>query len=179
LSSNISAQLPEVYKQAIIRWKLGHHTFHVLLVSMNTVLEACLPAVSAGNWMMLVQGLVTLRTLFDSATSTMLYTADFSEQIYEDLIRPSMAFPLLSPGFSGQLNTEHQIMQDGVRRLSEALKETLGQKREQWPPAVAKAWTELGLARARNRKFHALVCRKFVPGGDSLLRQFYRSKDEL
>lgn len=128
---------------------------------------------------MLVQALVTLRALFDSATSTMLYTADFSEHIYGQLIRPSMAFPLLSAGFSGMLNTEHLIMQDGVRRLSEALKASLGCNREQWPPTVAEAWTEFRLAQSRNRKFHALVCRKFVPGGDSLLSQFYRLKAQL
>lgn len=161
--------------QAVLRWKQGHHVFHVLLVSMNTVLDDSMNALVQRDWSRLVSSLNRLTALYDASTSTMKYAADFSKDRYENLIRPSMMPPYLSPGFTGELNTEHKVMVDGVLNLRHCLQAELG-TRKQWPADVVEAWTRLSKSQSQNRKHHALVCQKFVDDGASLLQEFYADK---
>ena len=177
----MASDTPEAitYQQAIMRWKQGHHVFHLLLVTINTLLDDCLVQVHNRNWSELICPLHLLRVLFDSATSSMVYTADFPEQYYTTLIRPSMSFPFLSPGFSGQLNREHDIMHMKMRKLAQGLTSVLGSQRESWPSPLVGAWKELGVAQAYNRRNHALICQKFVPNGGSLLQLFYKDHESI
>jgi hypothetical protein len=130
-------------------------------------------AIGINNVRAVVELLGQLRILYDAATANMVYTSDFPRLIYETVVRPSMMPPFLSPGFSGTLNTEHNVMLDRLKQLREALQEAFGSSKEEWPVGVARAWSELSQAQARNRRHHGLICSKFVPDGVSLLRHFY------
>ena len=103
--------------QALLRWKLGHHAFHLHLAAMNTLLADADRFAESARWSELADALDRLRILYDGATATMRYAADFSPDMYERLIRPSMAPPFTSPGFSGTLNLEHELMLDQLREL--------------------------------------------------------------
>jgi hypothetical protein len=174
-----SQSLSAAHQRAIRHWKQGHHVFHILLVTMNTEIESCLIAIQKHKWEEAVRVLHLLRLLFEAATHTMVYTADFQISLYESFIRPSMTTPFVSPGFSGLLNKEHALMLQAMHQLGTLLNQILGQQRENWPADLARAWSKLGLAQAYNRRKHALVCRKFVPDGDSLLRQFYQQQKQM
>ncbi|MFC4076188.1 hypothetical protein [Salinithrix halophila] len=177
MEQTTTASVPSVYQQAALRWKQGHHVFHVVLVTMNTMLEASMDALKQRDWPRLTASLDRLTALYKASTSTMKYAADFPVTLYEELIRPSMMPPFISPGFSGELNTEHTMMLEGFQHLRSRMKEELG-NREQWPTPVAKSWTRLLSAQAYSRKHHALVCQKFVKDGASLLKDFYANKKE-
>jgi hypothetical protein len=166
--------VPAPVLDAALRWKLGHHAFHVLLVTMNTRLDEAFARLEEGDWRRAVRVLDELSRLYDAATSTMTYAADFDRQEYESLVRPSMMPPFASPGFSGVFNRDHEVMLGGVRQLRTFMKE----RRSRLPDQVTVAWERLWEAQRANRDNHMLVCRTFVDEGRSLLMEFLRARRE-
>jgi tryptophan 2,3-dioxygenase len=166
---------------AIRRWKLGHHAFHLYLLAMNTELPVALDLLERRSWHGLTASLHKLIRLYDAATASMKYAADFDPAEYEQLIRPSMAPPFLSPGFSGEQNADHSTMLGLMARTQTTMKRLLRNSRLGDIPAdVRAAATALWAAQSRNRRHHVLVCDKFVPGGGSLLKDhFARSENQL
>lgn len=159
----------------IVRWKRGHHVFHVYLTAMNSLLEDCLGLLAGREWQSLEAELDELTNLYDASTAGMRYAADFAPDDYTEVVRPSMEPPFLSPGFSGVMNREHREMLSGVRCLRAAIRrEPAGV-----PRPVGDAWTRLEDAQRRNRASHEFVCRRFVPDGVSLLRGFHRERRRL
>lgn len=167
---------PPGHGLAITRWKRGHQSFHIQLIIINTLIEDSLATLEAGDYSQLARCLSRLSVLYDASTATMRYAADFPRELYQDFVRPSMMPPFVSPGFSGILNTEHNVMIEGLKRLARALNKKLGRHEERWPAEVAQAWASLGEAQAHNRNNHSLICHKFVDTGVSLLKQFYADK---
>lgn len=161
-------------RDAALRWKLGHHAFHVLLVAMNTRVHEAEAGLAAHDWRAAVRSLRDLTELYDAATATMHYTSSFRRDEYESFVRPSMMPPFVSPGFSGVFNQEHEQMLDGVKRLRSFMKE----RRSRLPDQVVVAWERLWEAQRTNRNSHMLVCRKFVDEGQSLLMEFFRERRE-
>ncbi|MGW2597181.1 hypothetical protein [Streptomyces klenkii] len=154
---------------ALRRWKLGHQLFHVLLATMNTVLDETLAAAQDNRWPSLLQGMEQLRALYDAATAAMAYASDVPPAAYEDEIRPSMQPPFVGPGFSGVFNREHRAMTIGMHRLRRAVKDL--------PPGTGlvdelrHAALSLQAAQSRNHSSHVKICERCVPSGTSLLRQ--------
>jgi len=167
-------QIPPGADDAVIRWKLGHQAFHLNLAVMNTCLGDARESLEAGRWSELSETLDRLEVLYDAATATMRYAADFSPELYETLIRPSMAPPFVSPGFSGVLNLEHEQMLGRLRELRRGLKEI--ERAGSAPDAVVEAAARLRAAQARNRRNHMFVCQHFVPDGPSLLSEYFSSQ---
>ncbi|MCQ8773875.1 hypothetical protein [Streptomyces telluris] len=161
-------QSGEEQRDALRRWKLGHQLFHVLLATMNTVLDDTLAAAQDTRWPSLVQGMERLRVLYDAATATMAYASDFPPALYQDEIRPSMQPPFVGPGFSGVFNREHRAMTIRMHRLRRAVKDL--------PPeagpadAIRHAALSLQAAQSRNHSSHVKICERCVPSGTSLLR---------
>jgi hypothetical protein len=170
------SRLPAAYQQAVFRWKGGHQNFHIILTTMNTIVGECMLALQNEDYSLLAQQFRYLCRLYHAATANMVYSADFPPELYEKFIRPSMMPPFLSPGFSGTLNTDHNVMLEGMRQLSKALYGALGTNQADWPAQVAETWEELRRAQIRNRQHHGLVCQKFVAGGVSLLRDFHKQR---
>jgi len=161
--------------QALRRWKEGHQALHVYLVIINTVIGDATEAIRFNDSPKISSCLGRLAVLYDAATATMQYSADFSPQLYENVVRPSMAPPLLPPGFSGMLNTEHCLMVAEFKNLSRALRESYGHDPSGWPPGVAGRWASVQLAKVENLKRHKVICSRFVAEGESLLRQALQS----
>jgi hypothetical protein len=159
---------------ALLRWKLGHHLFHLQLAAMNTLLGSARESVESASWYQLAETFDCLSVLYDGATATMRYAADFPPELYQRLIRPSMAPPFTSPGFSGTLNLEHQLMLDQLRELRRQF--TAIGLSDTPPRAARNAAARLWGAQARNRSHHKLICQRFVPDGRSMLRAFFREQ---
>jgi len=165
--------LSAAQQTAIKRWKLGHHAFHLYLLAMNTELPVALKLMEREKWGQLAVSLRRLTRLYDAATASMKYAADFDPAEYEGLIRPSMSEPFLSPGFSAQQNQDHSKMIHLMNQARSTLKEVLRESRaEDVPPDIHSAATSLWAAQSRNRRHHVLICNRFVPGGGSLLKEY-------
>lgn len=165
---------PPGTEQAVLRWKLGHQMFHLHLAAMNTLLDDARMSLDTTSWVKLAGEFEELTVLYDAATATMRYAADFSQELYERMIRPSMAPPFLSPGFSGTLNLEHEHMLERLTDVRRRFKET--DRNSRLPDQVRTAATRLWAAQSRNRRNHMLVCEKFVPNGASLLSEHFKSR---
>lgn len=162
--------------EAIIRWEKGHQIFHIELVTMNSLLDAALEALVRGEDPYLHKILHQLTMLFDAATATFIYTSDFSPENYNNHVRPSMMPPVVKPGFSGILNTEHKIMKTKIRQLRQNLEKEAGLEIADCSPETTNAWNLFLQAQKRNQQLHGLVCQKFVPQGVSLLKQYYKEE---
>jgi hypothetical protein len=160
---------------AVGRWILGHQTFHLQLIAMLSLLDRCRRSVEQDDRPRLVRSLRDLCTLFDASSANMVYTASFSPLLYAEVVRPTMMPPNLSPGFSGQLSHEHELMMDELKRLKVALQDRWGGG-ELWPAEVVEAWRQVEGAVRRIRKNHGLVCQQFVPDGASLLNDFFAAR---
>ncbi len=168
------AGLSPTQRNAVTRWKLGHHVFHLLLVALNTRLDEAIDRLAAEDWTATSATLHDLARLYDAATAAMAYAADFPRTEYEVLVRPSMMPPFASEGFSGVYNTEHTVMLAGVRELRRLYKQRRG---DGVPPHVQDAWQRLLDAQRDNRHHHMYVCHRFVDEGASLLQRFWAHRD--
>ncbi|MFI7096702.1 hypothetical protein [Streptomyces lydicus] len=158
---------------AVRRWKLGHHVFHLHLTVMNTYLTSLQKCVEERDWQSTRPLLDTLSRLYGAATSCMRYASDFPATAYESLIRPSMEPPWLNPGFSGKFNTDHERMLHLMRTIRTGLKSAI--RAGNVPEDVERAATRLWRAQSQNRASHKLICEKFVPGGQSLLQDYFNA----
>ncbi|AZS70070.1 hypothetical protein DDE74_03155 [Streptomyces lydicus] len=158
---------------AVRRWKLGHHVFHLHLTVMNTYLASLEKSIDEEDWRSVTPLLTKLSRLYGAATSCMRYASDFPETAYESLIRPSMEPPWLNPGFSGKFNSDHERMLDLMRTIRTSLKRAI--RSGKVPEEVEKAATQLWRAQSHNRANHKLICEKFVPGGQSLLQDYFNA----
>jgi hypothetical protein len=168
-----TVRLAPIQQLAIRRWKGGHHAFHVLLVAMNTRLDQAAALLDRGEHEAAAPLLDELCALYRAATALMRYASDFRAAEYETLVRPSMMPPFASPGFSGLANQDHAIMLDRMARLRTAVA-----REEEASARVTAAGARLTTAQKDNRASHMLVCRRFVPDGQSLLRDFFRQRRE-
>lgn len=154
---------------ALVRWRLGHHAFHLHLVVINTVLSRASRSCTRRRWTDLATDLERLRVLFDGASATMHFAADFDTDDYHRVVRPSMEPPFLSPGFSASFGQEHVVMLRRTRRLHRLLRAAEATEGI-LPGDVPTACRRLRQAEARIRREHHLICRRLVPEGGSLLR---------
>jgi hypothetical protein len=88
------AQNPAADRLSVADPKIRHqHMFHLHLTAMNSLLKRAHAHLEESRWAELAPVLEHLRVLYDGATATMHYTADFDPGQYTRLIRPSMAPP--------------------------------------------------------------------------------------
>jgi hypothetical protein len=111
-----------------------------------------------------------LAALFEATAASMKYASNFDSELYDTTIRPSMAPPVIKPGFSGSLNIDHKRMMTSLVSVPDMLKQRFGEETSTWPTAVLAAWRSLVNAEQQARYHHGLVCRRLVTGGPSLLR---------
>lgn len=161
--------------QAVRRWKVGHHVFHLQIITLTSLIQQILDEMEQGAWGAIPGELRRVADLYDSATASMKFAADFRPEAYESLIRPSMGEPLLSPGFSGTLNQDHTQMLERLHHLKRTLRSLRAQGT--LPAEAADAMQHLWKAQSKNRRHHMLVCERFVPGGESQLKQFLNQRE--
>ncbi|POX38592.1 hypothetical protein C3486_22505 [Streptomyces sp. Ru73] len=168
--------LDEEQKTAVRRWKLGHHVFHLHLTVMNTHLVTLRKAVDEEDWVTARRLLEVLTRLYRAATACMQYASDFPRESYDGLLRPSMEPPWVSPGFSGKFNTDHERMLELVKEVRGPLKKAA--RTGAAPADVRDAAQRLWQEQSRNRAQHKLICEKFVPGGQSLLQEYFVTRPQ-
>jgi hypothetical protein len=162
---------------AVRRWTLGHQIFHYYLVAMITILDE-LNDLDAPSEERSAQLLRDLAELFGATAASMKYASNFDRDVYDRVIRPTMAPPIAKPGFSGLLNVDHERMMALLVPVPDALKRRFGEETSSWPAPIAEAWHALVDAEQQARYDHGFVCRRLVVEGPSLLRQHMAGKSK-
>jgi hypothetical protein len=171
-----TAAAPSLVVTAVRRWKLGHQVFHIQLVVMTTLFAEATLLMRGNDVARVCRVVGKLRSLFDAATANMVYASSFPPEMYTRLIRPSMAPPYVSPGFSGLLSREHAAMLRSWKQFREAAAEVLGPRRDRWPGELRQELAALQRAVEVNQQNHVRVCSRFVPAGGSLLSEFFAAR---
>ena len=160
------------------RWRLGHRAFDIILEAIIKVLIGATQAMDRDDFGGLRHSLAKLASLLESATEAMHFAADFAAADYRNLVRPTMEPPHVPPGFSGTLNERHAEFLERFRSFESRVKTRFGDCLEAAPADLAESWRTVLKMRSKNLAAHGLVCERFVPGGESLLKQHLKSKKE-
>lgn len=173
-----SPDLPASAVDAAHRWKTGHHLFHLILATMNTRLDQAVEALERIEPDIVTASVAVndVTALFHAATASMHFASDFPKPMYETVIRPSMSPPWMPEGFSGIFNREHEVLSTSLRRLKAVARSTPSDSAG--APRLRESLSQLWRAQSHNRREHRLICEKFVPGGDSLLKQHFANADQ-
>jgi hypothetical protein len=138
-------------------------------------IRRCRESLGFGEYERLSLELKELALLYRAATSAFRYAAAFDRESYVGAVRPSMMPPRLPEGFSGTLNFLHTEMKHALQGLQKEIVPILEVPGNGW---LGEAWQELLQAKSENLRNHGLVCNRLVPGGRSLLREYYANKQE-
>jgi hypothetical protein len=145
---------------ALLRWKIGHHLFFVLIQALLLTHNQLQQALAARDLPAAQAALATGAQLWWATASAFRYTGDFPAEDYELIVRPSMSPPNLKEGFSGFFSPDHaQLIRTlkSVQRPLEELRPALGEEHAEYLRSLDAAY-----------EAHACVCEVFVGGGHSL-----------
>ena len=137
------------------RWMRGHQLFLVITQAMIASLNHLEDIVGQGRDDSETAGAIEqLVVLLRAAAGSMRLTGDFPPDVYDTIIRPSMAPPELPDGFSGIFSSDHRFL---VSRLREVTPLVSGLKAR-----MHDAHTLLVKAFADLYDDHINVCANFV-----------------
>jgi hypothetical protein len=149
---------PEI--DPIERWICGHHVFFVLVQGLLAAHTWFARALSDGRRHEAVENLALTTDLWWAAAAAFRFAGDFPRAAYIEIVRPSMAPPHVSEGFSGLAFAEHRLLitlLQSLRPQLEALPTELHAQRERYMWAFNTMYES-----------HAYVCAHFVEEGASL-----------
>lgn len=150
-------RLPRVHHRKITpaaaarRWLRGHQIFLVLTQAMLVAL-AGLDETSPEPARL--QAIERLTALMVASSAALQLTGDFAAEIYDDVIRPTMAPPFMPDGFSGLFSSDHRMLVSRLRDLRPLLDFGDGK--------LAQARRELVASFAAVYDSHIAVCSRFV-----------------
>lgn len=165
--------------KAINRWKRGHQVFDLLLDGINQCLARLKSRDLITEQNEVAEGLRSTARMFRASTIAFNYASDFSSAAYTEVVRPSMQPPNQPEGFSGQLNAKHREFKKNFGDIEILLEKIYGTDTNLWAREVREAWYELLTAKTENQRQHGRVCQKFVPNGQSLLREYLKKTKEI
>lgn len=141
-------------------WIEGHRLFAVLTQMATVALRhACMHS-RLGLPAAATSGLDTAAALFRSSAAALRITSNFSATEYRERIRPLMAPPEVSAGFSGLLSVDHRMLVATLRQCRRGLDS----------PAVSPGAERLRAALTAVYGAHEGVCERFVGDAAPSLR---------
>lgn len=133
------------------RWLRGHQIFLVLTQAMLVVLADLNDATPESGRLRAIE---TLAALMDASSAAMRLTGDFAPEIYDQVIRPTMAPPFMPDSFSGLFSSDHRMLVARLRELRGLLGGAEGR--------LADAHNALVGSFALVYDSHIAVCARFV-----------------
>ena len=113
---------------AMFRWKVGHHLFNLLTTFLTVSTEKAITAIENGDDEWAVQNLDRASTFLRAGIACEWYAANFSSDIYAEIVRPSMAMQDVpgGDGFSGDQNAEFNRFKMAKEKLKTVLRDKRG-----------------------------------------------------
>jgi len=160
--------LPEI---SLTRWRLGHHTFFILIQSLILVLKSFQQAMQENRWSDAKKFLNFASSLMYSVTIVMRFTSDFPIEIYTKVIRPSMSVPQCKVDLSGLMGKDHKYFISVLSLLKPIFKKI---------PVELKAHHDtFAQVLAYMYDCHKWVCGQFVGDKPSLLSAHRSNKTSV
>jgi hypothetical protein len=144
------------------RWILGHQLFAALTQGLVLAMRAFESAMQDCDDAAAATSLSLAGDLLLASASAFRFTADFSPEIYRDVIRPSMAPPQMRRGFSGLLSSDHKYLVAVMTRS----RPSMAQARQRFAELHDRLTQALQLV----YDVHKLVCARFDGDAVSSIR---------
>ncbi|AGP38558.1 hypothetical protein BE04_34360 [Sorangium cellulosum] len=145
---------------ALGRWVLGHHAFFVLVQALLMAHRWLSEALANRDVPRAREALAISTQLWWATAASFRFTGDFSNDDYNNIVRPTMAPPFVQDGFSGLFFEEHARLIRTLKSIRPALRAL--------PPKLARSHRLYLWALATAYESHAFVCERFVDQGASL-----------
>ncbi|MEJ8562121.1 hypothetical protein QTO30_13405 [Yoonia sp. GPGPB17] len=145
---------PALAPSALFRWKQQHHLFFVIIHGMLYLLHVLEEAMERNHAPVIKAILQDFAELMDASEVAFRLASDFSQDAYENEIRPDMhAF---DPHFSGLFYADHKELISRMRLLRR-VSDDFQQELDHIDAAITQSY-----------EAHALVCLRFVGETSSL-----------
>lgn len=171
------AQSPAWTEQvAFYRWQVGHHFFDLCAIFCTDALQATECAIREEAIQAGVHSLEQAETFLRGTTAAMWYAGDFSAQIYQQIIRPSMVLPGAPAGFSGDQNADYHRLKQTKLQLKKFLRECYGNDLAAMPPLLHHALLRFHEADIENDEHHLLIAAHTVGADQSLAQKEWQAE---
>lgn len=154
---------------ALLRWKIGHQIFFVLIQGLIVTLSCLERSIRAGDLEEAGAALAAATALMHSSGASLRLAADFEREDYEQIVLPSMSAPHVTERFSGLMSSDHREMVRLLTRLRELLDEL--------PGGLVSELEAFASALDETYEAHKLVCERFGGAGRPSLRMGERAKE--
>lgn len=161
---------------AFYRWQVGHHFFDLCAIFCTDALHSAECAIREEAIQTGVHSLEQAETFLRGTTAAMWYAGDFSAQIYQQIIRPSMVMPGTPAGFSGDQNADYNRMKKGKQQLKKLLRECYGNDLVAMHPLLHRSLLRFHEADIENDEQHLLIAAHKVGVDQSLAQKEWQAE---
>ena len=157
---------------AMFRWKVGHHFFNLITTFLTVSTEKAIAAINARDDESAMLHLDRAATFLRAGIACEWYAANFSSDIYAEIVRPSMAMQDVpgGDGFSGDQNAEF----NRFKVAKELLKGTLRRKRGSLSPQVQHAVRQFVEMYVQDGEHHVLLASAMAGTSPSIAQDEWR-----
>lgn len=161
---------------ACYRWLAGHHFFNLCAIFCTAALQAAECAIREQAIMVGAHSLHQAETFLRGTTAAMWYAGDFSAQIYQQIIRPSMVMAGAPAGFSGDQNADYHHMKQTKQQLKKLLRNCYGNDLVAMPPLLHQALLRFHEADIESNEHHLLIAAHKVGTDQSLAQKEWQAE---
>lgn len=154
---------------AMFRWRVGHHIFNMITVFLTYETERAIEALQNGDDAATVTHLDRASTFLRAGIACEWYAANFSSDIYAEIVRPSMQMQDVpgGDGFSGDQNAEF----NRFKVAKEKLKTRLRDKRGTLSPQVENALRQFVEMYVQDGEHHVLLASAMAGNSPSIAQE--------
>lgn len=106
---------------ALERWEKGHQLFFVLIQDLVLVHKRLSRALMEQDWPAVSDALCDAEELWWSCATAFHHTGDFTREVFNNTVRPSMEPPNEQEGFSGMWSADHMALIVALGKLRPSL----------------------------------------------------------
>ncbi len=152
---------------AMFRWLVGHHLFDLITIFLTRSVHDAVDALQQGDEETVVTQLDYASTFLRAGIACEWYAANFSSQIYSEIVRPSMAQQDVpgGDGFSGDQNAEF----NRFKHAKEVLKRAL--RNRQLSPMVEQAVRQFVEMYVQDMEHHVLLASAMAGNSPSIAQE--------
>lgn len=154
---------------AMFRWIVGHHMFNMITTFLTLSVERGIAAIEADDEQAAVRHLDRAGTFLRAGIACEWYAANFSSDIYAEIVRPSMQMQDVpgGDGFSGDQNAEF----NRFKATKERLKTFLREKNGQLTPMVQQMIRQFVEMYVQDGEHHVLLASAMTGNGPSISQE--------
>ncbi|MGB1285811.1 MAG: Rieske (2Fe-2S) protein, partial [Aggregatilineales bacterium] len=156
---------------AMFRWLVGHHIFNTVTIFLTYALQEAIVALENDDEAQVITQLDRAATFLRAGIACEWYAANFSSDIYADIVRPSMVMQDVpgGDGFSGDQNAEF----NRFKYMKEQLKRAMQKRQGTLSPQVQQALRQFVEMYVQDGEHHVLLASAMTGNSPSIAQEVW------